>query len=429
MTHAGFSLLLLWSMRPAAAQMGAVTISWDSVTRVSNTTASLQVVVNPPLRRGSKIHDRVFEALRDLQPDYARFVPWLPYPRLAVAELEPPHDGQTSWDFSLIDPLTIDFLEATKGHPSVLNFSTTPQWMWITPNPVTYPADPEAPVWNYTQGTELRDPSGRELGAYYARLVSWYTLGGFVDEFGKRHESGHHYDVAWCEVLNEPDLEHRLGPKKYTEIYDAIVTAVRAVAPRMKFVGSLGGLPGARGGDVRVLPESAKSQARHSIGRNLVSLLLLSGDGRTGGGAAVHGLGPDRRFSEHGALRRSDPKAAFAEDGHDDQRSRSDFSRRRGAESARTYHQADSRVVLESVRRFVCVPLRRTGEHGNRNGERVATGGVSDAIPECVAGRLGDRSAQRAVLGTETVEGSLWPGRSTGADGAAGTIRLRAGLS
>jgi hypothetical protein len=230
-------MLLLWSFRPAAAQTGAVTVSWDSVTRVSNTTASLQVVVNPPLRRGSKIHDRVFAALHDLQPDYARFVPWLPYPRLAVAELEPPHDGQTSWDFSLIDPLTIDFLEATKGHPSVLNFSTTPQWMWVTPNPVTYPADPEAPVWNYTQGAELRDPSGQELAAYYARVVSWYTLGGFADEFGKRHESGHHYQVDWCEVLNEPDLEHRLGPKRYTEIYDAIVAAVREVAPRMKFVG------------------------------------------------------------------------------------------------------------------------------------------------------------------------------------------------
>jgi hypothetical protein len=207
------------------------------VARVSNTTASLQVVVNPPLRRGSKIHDRVFQALRDLQPDYARFVPWLPYPRLAVAELEPPHDGQTSWDFSLIDPLTIDFLEATKGHPAVLNFSTAPQWMWITPKPVAYPADPEEPVWNYTQGAELRDPSGQELAAYYARLVGWYTLGGFVDEYGKRHESGHHYQVDWCEVLNEPDLEHRIGPKKYTQIYDWIVTVIRAVAPRMKFVG------------------------------------------------------------------------------------------------------------------------------------------------------------------------------------------------
>ena len=221
----------------AAEPSAAVGVSWESVIRVSNTTPSLQVVVNPPLARGSKIHDRVLRALRDLQPDYARYVPWLPYPKLAVAELEPPHDGKTSWDFTLIDPLTVDFLEATKGHPAVLNFSTTPQWMWSTPAPVTYPADPNEPVWNYTQGTQLRDPSGKELADYYARLVSWYTRGGFADEYGKRHESGHHYKVDWWEVLNEPDLEHGMGPALYTGIYDAIVTGIRGVAPEMKFVG------------------------------------------------------------------------------------------------------------------------------------------------------------------------------------------------
>jgi hypothetical protein len=225
------------SLSTAAEPSPAVTISWESGLRVSRTTPSLQVVVNPPLRRGSKIHDRVFQALHDLQPDYTRYVPWLPYPKLAVAELEPPHDGKTSWDFSLIDPMTIDFLEATKGHPVVMNFSTTPQWMWVTPKPVTYPSDPEEPVWDYTQGTELRDPSGKELADYYARLVSWYTLGGFADENGKRRESGHHYKVDWWEVLNEPDLEHHTSPKLYTQIYDAIVTRLQEVAPEMKFVG------------------------------------------------------------------------------------------------------------------------------------------------------------------------------------------------
>ena len=227
------SMLLLWTSSIAAQPGGApVRISWDSVTRVSNTTATLQVVVNPPLRRGSKIHDRVFQALRDLQADYVRYVPWLPYPRLAVAELEP-----KSWDFSLIDPMTTDLLEATRGHPVVLNFSTTPQWMWVTPKPVAYPVDPDAPVWNYTQGTELRDPSGKELGDYYARLVSWYTRGGFTGEDGHRHESPHHYQIDWWEVLNEPDLEHHFTPQKYTETYDAIVAAIRAAAPRMKFLG------------------------------------------------------------------------------------------------------------------------------------------------------------------------------------------------
>ena len=38
-----------------------------------------------------------------------KHVPWLPYPRLVVAELEPPTGTKTSWDFSLIDPLTRDF--------------------------------------------------------------------------------------------------------------------------------------------------------------------------------------------------------------------------------------------------------------------------------------------------------------------------------
>jgi hypothetical protein len=80
--------------------------------------------------------------------------PWLPYPKLGIAELEPPADGKTSWDFSLIDPMTIDFLDATKGHSVILNFSTIPAWMFKTDKPVAYPADPDQPVWDYTQGTE-----------------------------------------------------------------------------------------------------------------------------------------------------------------------------------------------------------------------------------------------------------------------------------
>jgi len=35
-------------------------------------------------------HDRVLQALRELGDDYVRYDPWLPDPKLAVAELEPP---------------------------------------------------------------------------------------------------------------------------------------------------------------------------------------------------------------------------------------------------------------------------------------------------------------------------------------------------
>jgi hypothetical protein len=222
----------------AAADKATVKIDWSKVVRVSKTTPTLQVVVNPPLRRGSAIHDGAFKTLHDLGCEYVRYVPWLPYPKLGVAELEPPTKTSTSWDFSLIDPMTIDFLNATAGHQVVLNFSTIPAWMFKTEKPVTYPADPDQPIWNYTQGSELRDPTGKELGDYYARLVGWYTNGGFTDELGKRHESGHHYQISHWEVLNEPDLEHNPTPEQYTAWYDAIVSGIRTVAPSMKFVGA-----------------------------------------------------------------------------------------------------------------------------------------------------------------------------------------------
>ena len=230
---------------PALAQQppDKVPVQWEKVIRLSRTTPTLQVVVNPPLRRGSAIQDNAFKALRDLQADYVRYVPWLPYPKLGVAALAPPRDGKTSWDFSIIDPMTIDFLEATKGHSVILNFSTIPQWMAKTEKPVAYPSDPDQAVWDYTQGTEFRDPSFKEVADYYARLLAWYTQGGFTDELGKRHESGHRYTIPIWEVLNEVDFEHSFSPEDYTRLYDAVVDAMRRVQPATKFVGTALAIP------------------------------------------------------------------------------------------------------------------------------------------------------------------------------------------
>ena len=220
-----------------------VVVHWDKVVRVSETTPTLQVVVNPPLRRGTPVHDEAHRALHDLGADYVRYVPWLPYPKLGVAELEPPKDGTTSWDFSVIDPMTIDFLQATKGHSVILNFSTIPQWMYKTDKPVPYPRDPDQVTWEYEKGTELRDPSMQEVAGYYARLLAWYTQGGFTDEFGKRHHSGYHYSIPYWEVLNEVDFEHHIDAETYTRLYDEVVLAMKKVQPDTKFVGLALALP------------------------------------------------------------------------------------------------------------------------------------------------------------------------------------------
>jgi len=214
-----------------------VNVQWQRTQIISKTTLTLQVVVNPPLRRGSAMHDSIFTALQSLGCDYVRYVPWLPYPRLGVAELQQPTPQRTFWDFSVIDPMTLDFLNATKGHPVILNFSTIPAWMYKTSKPVTFPDDPYAVFWDYTQGNTPRDTTYREIADYYARLYSWYTKGGFTDELGKRHESGYHYPVPYWEVLNEVDFEHGNTPESYTRLYDAVTAAIKKESPGTRFVG------------------------------------------------------------------------------------------------------------------------------------------------------------------------------------------------
>lgn len=212
-------------------------VDWNNVVMTSRSTPTLQVVTNPMLRKGAAMHDGAFGALKHLQADYVRYVPWYPYPQLAVAELKPPTATETFWDFSLVDEATVDFLQATKGHPVVLNFSTIPQWMFKTDKPVMIPEDPNQVFWGYGGGNVFRDTTLKELTDYYTRLISWYVKGGFTDELGKYHQSGYHYDIPYWEVLNEPDLEHHLTPAQYTRVYDAMVMAIRKVLPDVKFVG------------------------------------------------------------------------------------------------------------------------------------------------------------------------------------------------
>jgi hypothetical protein len=312
--------------RPSMAQdqPTKVAVNWDKVIRVSQTTPTLQVVVNPPLQRGTPVHHNAFKSLHDLQADHVRYVSWLPYPKLGVAELEPPKDGKTSWDFSAIDPITIDFLEATKGHSAILNFSTIPQWMYKSDKPWTYPADPNQVTWDYEKGTELRDPSMQEVADYYARLLAWYTSGGFTDEFGKHHESGYHYPISHWEVLNEVEFEHHIDPETYTRLYDAVVTAMKKVQPDMKFVG----LALAMTTDphyFRIFPRPQEPQARRSPGFHFLPLLCDPVARRNSRGATVHILRPDRGFSEDGALRGIDSQAAVPGNQNDDRRTRRDL--------------------------------------------------------------------------------------------------------
>jgi hypothetical protein len=219
------------------AQNKKVTINWNKSLVVSKTIPTLQVVYNPMLRANAPIHKQSFDALKNLQASYVRYVPWFPYPRAAVVELQAPTKDKTFWDFTYADPAMEDFMKAQEGRSVVINFSTIPVWMFKTDKPVVVDADPDQTHWTYNQGTELRDSSCKEVADYFARILSWYTKGGFTDELGVYHKSGHYYKIPYWEVLNEPDLEHRISPRVYTKIYDAVVTEMLKIDPNLQFVG------------------------------------------------------------------------------------------------------------------------------------------------------------------------------------------------
>ena len=94
------------------------------------------------------------------------------------------HQGNTSHDVFGDSAYRSAANEATlKGR--------APVWMFETEKPVVVLHDPNQVFWSYNEGKVLRDSSLKELTDYYVRLVSWYTKGGFTDELGKFHKSGH----------------------------------------------------------------------------------------------------------------------------------------------------------------------------------------------------------------------------------------------
>jgi len=71
--------------------------------------------------------------------------------------------NSTSWNFTLFDPFFEDFMKAREDEETyIINFTTIPEWQFVTAEPVSYPDDPNAIDWNYEQGKYLRDPSFKE---------------------------------------------------------------------------------------------------------------------------------------------------------------------------------------------------------------------------------------------------------------------------
>jgi hypothetical protein len=83
-----------------------IEVSWHALDYNLHTIPTLQVVSNPLLaRQFSPIHTQIFASLKQLNAEYTRYAAWFPYPKLAVAELDPPSGlyqcGNVGQNFSI----------------------------------------------------------------------------------------------------------------------------------------------------------------------------------------------------------------------------------------------------------------------------------------------------------------------------------------
>ncbi len=68
-----------------------ISVNWTAQDYILHTTPTLQLVTNPLVsRQFSPVSKEIFANLKQLNAEYARYAVWFPYPKLAVAELDPP---------------------------------------------------------------------------------------------------------------------------------------------------------------------------------------------------------------------------------------------------------------------------------------------------------------------------------------------------
>ncbi|HZC42564.1 MAG TPA: hypothetical protein VE195_00215 [Acidobacteriaceae bacterium] len=228
----------LIALPPTDTAAAKVSADWNGTTRISETVPTTQHLASAYTLRSNPLNKPLLKALRDLHTNDTRLQLWFTVPRQAVAELKEPTATETFWNFQYIDPLFSDFFANTSGQRHV-NVGTIPRWMFNVPD-IKIPSDPGASFHPYTDGTTgalLKDPTGKQFADYQVRIYEWYTKGGFTDEIGKYHKSGHHYKITYWGILNEPDFENRITVEQYTKIYDAVATAIHKVDPNVQFFG------------------------------------------------------------------------------------------------------------------------------------------------------------------------------------------------
>ncbi|MGC2164244.1 MAG: hypothetical protein WA634_20280, partial [Silvibacterium sp.] len=135
--------------------------------------------------------------------------------RMQILSQAIPETAANTWDFTMAD---------NQVQPILGEGDHSPEFQIAT-----------APAFMYVSGTQqFTDPTFAQFAAYAANLVRYYNKGGFTVG-GTLYQSASSYPITWWGIYNEPNI-NGVTPAEYVTMYNALVPAMQAVDPSLKFV-------------------------------------------------------------------------------------------------------------------------------------------------------------------------------------------------
>ena len=134
--------------------------------------------------------------------------------RIQALERDVPMTSATTWDFSHLDAMVNPILSVTDHSPE-FQIAVAPSWM------------------NDASGHLIMATHLQDFADYCANLVRYYNTGGF-DAIGTHYKSSSTYPITWWGIFNEPNI-NGLSAAQYVQLYNAVVPAMQAVDPTIKF--------------------------------------------------------------------------------------------------------------------------------------------------------------------------------------------------
>jgi hypothetical protein len=127
-----------------------------------------------------------------------------------------------TWDFSILDAITQPVL-GVGDHSPEFQIAKAPAFMYQQ---------------NNSSGS-FADTTFSQFAGYAQNLVRYYNAGGFTTPDGIHHVSPAYPtdNITWWGIYNEPSINNNLNPTQYTDMYNALVPAMRSVDSTLKFVG------------------------------------------------------------------------------------------------------------------------------------------------------------------------------------------------